>query len=41
MSGAQPTEGVREAMNHDVATGSDSAFGRLLFVLITRIGNVN
>ena len=41
MSGAQPSEAVREAVNHDVATGSDSALGRFLFVLITRIGNVN
>jgi len=28
-------------MNHDVATGSDPALGRFLFVLIIRIGNVN
>src|SRR5258708_37360442 len=41
MSGTQPSEAVREAMNHDVATGSDPALGRFLFILLIRIGKVN
>ena len=40
MTGTQPPEAVREAMNHDVAAGSDPALVRPLFVLIIRIRNM-
>lgn len=41
VSRAHPSVAVWQAMNHDVATGRDSASRRSLFVLLIRIGNVN
>jgi len=41
MSGAQPSEAVGEAVDHNVATDRSSALGRSLFVLLIGIGNVS
>ncbi len=41
MSRAQPSETVRESMNHDVAASRGPVLRRSLLVLLIRIGNMN